>query len=235
MLVDRISLPGRTTYKSLLHCSSVGRNPIFLTCSYFCLLDASNHTCKSQTSPPYYLWWRIIASLVSNMYHSLKQHLISSVRSFWTLSYLKISTSYHGQAGSTGNKNIYPLPWSSSLYSNQKHLPLLTVKQLVPEPKTSASSHGQADSNPTGNIYLLSRSSSYYSNQKHITLVTVKHLVLQPKTPTSSHGEADRTPTKNICLFSGQGDSTPIKNIYLFSSQGDSTPTKNLPLLKSGR
>ena len=112
---DRISWPCSTTCKSLLHCSSVGRNPFFLTtCSFFCLLDASNHTCKPQTSPPYYLWWRILASLVSNMYHSLQQHLISSVRSFWTLSNPKISTSSHGQADSTGNKNIYPLPRSSS-------------------------------------------------------------------------------------------------------------------------
>jgi protein tyrosine phosphatase len=105
--VDCISFPCWTTHKSLLHCSSVGRNPIFLTCSYFCLLDASDHTCKPQTSPPYYLWWRILASLVSNMYHSLQQQRISSVRSFWTVSNLKISTSYHGKADSTGNKNIY--------------------------------------------------------------------------------------------------------------------------------
>ena len=106
--VDHISFPCWTTCKSLLHCSSVGRNPIFLTtCSNFCLLDASNHTWKPQTSPPYYLWWRILASLVSNMYHSLQQQRISSVRSFWTVSNLKISTSYHGQADSTGNKTIY--------------------------------------------------------------------------------------------------------------------------------
>jgi hypothetical protein len=85
----------------------------------------------------------------------------------------KIYTSCHGQADSTGNKNIYPLS-GQAVSTTKKYLPLLTVKQLVLQPKTCTCSHGQAvntptkninllsgqaDSSPTKNIYLFSRSS----------------------------------------------------------------------------
>jgi hypothetical protein len=142
--VDRISYTCWTTYKSLLHCSSVGRNLIFLTLSSFCLLDASNHTSKPQTSPPYYFWWRIQALLVSNMYHSLLQKSYFFCPLF--LNYFK--------------QKYLPLIMVKQTVLETKTFTPHQVKQLVLIPKISTSSHGQAVSIPTKNIFLFSRSSS---------------------------------------------------------------------------
>jgi hypothetical protein len=125
----------------------------------------------------------------------------SAVQCFPLVLQPKTSTSSHCQADSTPNKNIYlisgqgdntptkniyPFLRSNSWYSNQKHVTVLTIKQLVLQPKTCTRSHDQAVNTPTKNIYL-------FSGQAEST--PTKNIYL-------FSGQGDCTPTKNVYLFS---------------------------------